>query len=134
MSKSRITAKKIRPLQRTNVTAGSSTASIESASSAASRLKLAEWTVGSLYLEKPQTLLRRSSETETVSGLHLIVAPYCNLSGNYNTTVMPMNIVANDRWPVTDLIKMRLKNTSSKHKKLLEKVAMGKFGGQDIDV
>lgn len=38
------------------------------------------------------------------------------------------------RWPVTDLIKMRLKNTSSKHRKLLERMAAGKIGGQDMGV
>jgi hypothetical protein len=37
-------------------------------------------------------------------------------------------------WPVTDLIKMHLKNTSSKHRKLLEKMTAGKIGGQDMGV
>jgi hypothetical protein len=35
------------------------------------------------------------------------------------------------RWPVTDLIKMRLKNTSSKHRKLMQKMAAGRFVGGD---
>jgi hypothetical protein len=37
-------------------------------------------------------------------------------------------------WPVTDLIKMRLKNTSSKHSKLLEKVVVEKVGGPVMGV
>lgn len=37
-----------------------------------------------------------------------------------------------NRWPVTDLIKMRLKNTSSKHRKLLEKMTAGKFSKHDM--
>lgn len=39
-----------------------------------------------------------------------------------------------NRWPVTDLIKMRLKNTSSRHRKLLQKMAAGKSGGKEMGV
>jgi hypothetical protein len=34
------------------------------------------------------------------------------------------------RWPVTDLMKMHLKNTSTKHRCAVQKVAAGKFGNK----
>ena len=37
-------------------------------------------------------------------------------------------------WPVTDLMKMSLKATSSRHRKLLEKMTAGKISEQDMGV
>jgi hypothetical protein len=39
-----------------------------------------------------------------------------------------------DRWPVTDLIKMHLKNTSSKHRKHVQRMAAGKYAGGDMGI